>query len=117
MCIFKKKKIANYLQTLQSEDAEPFDMLLAEYLDGSFKRRLQSLEIAKIEIYVDWHEDYKCIGVQGKYRNYYLDVQIYPDIFMVAFDLDEADEDTEYPLTSAEQFFRVLSVTIAHLQT
>jgi len=36
-------------------------------------------------------------------------VQIYPDEFGLAFDLDEADEDVLYPLQSREQVYLALS--------
>ena len=116
MCIFKTKKKARYLQNIHPKERTAFDMLLAEYLDGSLKGGLQSLEIAQIEIYVDWQNDHKCIGVQGRYKNYYMDLQIYPDEFKVAFDLDEADEDETYALTSKEQFYQILSDTICNLE-
>lgn len=116
MCIFKKKKIARYLQNIHPEERLAFDMLLSDYLEGLLKRELQSLEIAKIEIYVDWQSDHKCIGVQGRCKNYYMDLHIYPDEFMVAFALDEADEDETYALTSKEQFYQILSDTICNLK-
>ena len=115
MFIFKKKKIASHLQNIPSDKRTPFDALLSDYLDGSFKSDLQALGISKIDIYVDWHDDYKCIGVQGKYGDYYMDLHIYPEEFMVAFDLDEADDDEEYVLTSKAQFYQVLSDTIRNL--
>ncbi len=116
MFIFKKKKIAFYLQGIPCEERTAFESLLTDYLDGSLKRTLQTLEISKIGIHVDWHDDYKCIGVQGKYYNYYMDLQIFPKAFTVSFDLDEADDDEEYTLTSKEQLYRTLSDAIARLK-
>jgi hypothetical protein len=45
-----------------------------------------------------------------------MDLHIYPEEFMLAFDLDEADEGTEYPLTNKEQFLQVLFDTMTNLQ-
>ena len=116
MLIFKKKKIVTYLQNIPPEECVTYNILLADYLDGTLKNSLYTLGISKANIHIDWLEHHKCIGIQGKYENYYMDLHIYPDEFMVAFDLDEADEDIVYPLTSKAQFFQVLYDTIAHLK-
>ena len=115
MFLTKKKKITHYLQSIPYEERTAFEMLIADYLDGTFKSDLQALGASKLEIYIDWQKDHKCIGVQGKCKNYYMDLQIYPDDFTIAFDLDEADEDTEYPLISKEQLYDILADTINHL--
>lgn len=116
MFLPKKKKIALYLQNIPLENRTGFEVLLADYLDGSFQKDLLSLGTAKLEIYIDWNDDYKCISVQGKFKNYYMDIHIYPYDFTVAFDLDEADEGTEYKLDSKEQFYHILSDTINSLK-
>lgn len=112
----KKKIIRQYLQSVSDADRTGFDLLLLDYLDGTMKDNLEYMGITKIEIHIDWHDHMKCIGVQGKYQNYYLDLQIYPDEFTVAFDLDEADEDEVHPLNNREQVYHILSHTISNLQ-
>ena len=105
----KKKKIQKYLEQRASDNKCAFDDLLSDYLDGSLKEYLESAKIERIEIHIDWFDDIKCIGIQGCYKKYYMDLQIYPKEFSVSFDSDEPDEDAIYPLKSKEQVYNVLS--------
>ena len=104
----KKKKIQKYLEQKANDNKCAFDILLSDYLDGSLKEDLSSIEIKKADIHIDWHDDIKCIGIQGRYKEYYMDLQIYPNEFSISFDLDEPDEDATYPLESKEQLYNVL---------
>lgn len=108
MFVTKKKKIKKYLEQKATDGKCAFDLLLSDYLDGTLKQKLAEMEISKIAIHIDWLDDVKCIGIQGRYHQYYLDLQIYQDEFTVSYDLDEADEDIEHPLQSKEQFYNVL---------
>lgn len=108
MCLSKKAKIRKYLEQ-RAQDMGAFDLLLADYLDGSMLQKLKSLGMTRIDIFVDFHKQLKCIGIQGRYGAYFADVQIYPEQFGLAFDLDEADEDVLYPLQSREQVYLALS--------
>ena len=111
----KKKKIKKYLEQTADNSKCAFDSLLSDYLDGSLKGNLESAMIKKIEIHIDWFNDIKCIGIQGRYKEYYMDLQIYPNEFSISFDLDEPDEDLIYPLESKEQIYSVLSDTVKSL--
>lgn len=111
----KKKKIRKYLEQKADDNKCAFDDLLSDYLDGSLKENLESVKMEKVEIHIDWFEDIKCIGIQGRYKEYYMDLQIYPKEFSVSFDLDESDEDVIYPLESKEQVYSVLSDTVKTL--
>ena len=115
MFITKKKKIQKYLEQKADDNKCAFDFLLSDYLDGSLKEYLTSIEITKAEIHIDWFDDIKCIGIQGRYKDYYMDLQIYPDEFSLSFDLDEPDEDVVYPFESKEQLYTVLSDTVKTL--
>ena len=64
--------------------------------------------LKKVEIHVDWLDDYRCIGVQAIHHKNYLDLQIEPVSFSVDYDPDEPDEHDSYPLESKEQLFTVL---------
>ena len=108
MFITKKKKIQRYLEQKAVGDKCAFDFLLSDYLDGTLKQKITEIGISKIAIHIDWFDNIKCIGIQGRYNQYYLDLQIYQDEFTVSYDLDEADEDIEYPLESKERFYQVL---------
>ena len=105
----KKKKIQKYLEQRAGDNKCAFDDLLSDYLDGSLKENLKSVKMKKVEIHIDWFDDIKCIGIQGRYKEYYMDLQIYPNEFSVSFDLDEPDDDVIYPLESKEQVYSVLS--------
>ncbi len=111
----KKKKIQKYLEQKTDDNKCAFDDLLSDYLNGSLKDNLESVKIERVEIHIDWFEDIKCIGIQGRYKEYYMDLQIYPKELSVSFDLDEPDEDVIYPLESKEQVYSVLSDTVKTL--
>ena len=115
MFITKKKKIQKYLLQRADDNKCAFDELLSDYLDGSLKENLESVKIERVEIHIDWLDDIKCIGIQGRYKEYYMELQIYPNEFSVSFDLDEPDEDVIYPLESKEQVYNVLSDTVKTL--
>lgn len=112
----KKKKIQKYLEQKVDDNKCVFDDLLSDYLDGSLKENLESVKMERVEIHIDWFDDIKCIGIQGRYKEYYTDLQIYPNEFSVSFDLDEPDDDVAYTLESKEQVYRVLSETIDTLK-
>ena len=111
----KKKKIQKYLEQMADDNKCAFDALLSDYLDGALKENLESVKIDRVEIHIDWVDDMKCIGIQGRYKEYYMDLQIYPNEFSVSFDLDEPDEDVIYPLESKEQIYSVLSEAVKTL--
>ena len=116
MFFTKKKKIQKYLEQKAESDKNAFDFFLCNYLDGTLKTDLELLGITKNEIHVDWLDDIKCIGIQGRYNKYFVDIQIYPDEFSISFDLDEPDDEITYILESKEQVYRVLSETIDTLK-
>ena len=113
MIMFKKKKtdkIQAFLNGKSDNEKTPFDELLTDYLTTDMITALEGREIRKIDIHVDWLEDYKCIQIQGKCRQNYIDIQIEPREFSIGCDSDEpdADEDDYYTLESKKQFYTVL---------
>ena len=76
MFFTKKKKIQKYLEQKAESDKNAFDFLLCNYLDGTLKTDLELLGITKNEIHIDWLDDIKCIGIQGRYKKYFADIQI-----------------------------------------
>lgn len=112
----KKRKIQNYLDTKTNAEKCAFDFLLCDYLNGTLKMTLESFGIKKISIYIDWSDHLKCIDIQGRYKKYFVESQIYPHEFSVAFDLIEADDDITYPLGSKEQVYNVFSATVESLK-
>lgn len=115
MILTKKKKIQKYLAQRENTEYDPFDHLLFAYLDGSLRNTLAALDIKRTEIHIDWYDDIKCIGIQGRCKGYYMDLQIYPEEFTLSFDLSEPDEDTVYPLESKEQVYLALKNAIIAL--
>ena len=116
MFITKKKKIQKYLEQKTESDKTTFDFLLWDYLDGTLKTDLESLGITKNQIHIDWLDDIKCIGLQGRYKKYFADIQICPDEFSISFDLDEPDDDITYALESKDLLYRMISETISTLK-
>lgn len=110
----KKKKIEKYLSG-KSLALSAFDELLKDYLNGDLKEKLTRLGISEIEIHIDWLDDYKCIGIQGKYHSCYVDVQIEEKHFSVAYDKDEPDEPRTYALETSDQVYSVLEDTLKRM--
>lgn len=94
MCLFKKKKIRNYLSEV-GDNKSTFDMLLEDYLSGELKGIFQNLGLTGIELGVDL---FHTIWMQAKYGDFFVEVQMHSDEFGIAVDLDEADDDVFYPL-------------------
>lgn len=113
--MFTTNKIKRYLEQKIDESKPVFDSLLMDYLDGTLKEFLMSIGIKKSQIHVDWNDSMKCIGIQGRYKKYYIESQIYPYEFTVSFDLIEPDEDISYPLESKDQLYNVISDIIKTL--
>ena len=116
MFFSKKKKIHKYLCQKAEGDKSVFDFILCNYLDGTLKTDLESLGITRNEIHIDWFDDIKCIGIQGRYKKYFADIQIYPNEFSVSFDIDEPDDTISYPMESKEQVYSVISEIINSLK-
>ena len=108
----KKSKIRTYLNE-KKEMFTPFDHLLTHYLSGELMNRLNGLGLQHISIYIDWHLDYKCINIQGRYQNNYVDIQIEPTRFSIGCDPDEPDEHSEFFLENRQQFYNVMTAQLA----
>lgn len=108
----KKQKIRAYLAGKQGAERSAFDDLLGQWLSDGMQERLNALGLIRVEIHIDWLPEYRCIGIQGRKAKDYVDVQIEPESFFIARDRIEPDEGEEYPLESAEQFYRILAKTL-----
>ena len=108
MCLFKKRKIRDYLSDL-GDNKSTFDMLLEDYLSGELKMDFQKMGLTKIELGVDL---FHTIWMQAKYGEFFVDIHIYTDEFSVALDLDEADDDITYPLTDKKEMMTLLKQEI-----
>ena len=106
----KSKKIRKYIDDKRDKGTlTPFDELLSDYLSGELKNKITALEIKKVEIHIDWLEDYQCIGIQGIHNHNFLDLQIEQMEFSIGYDPDEPDEHNHYPLESREQLYAIFN--------
>ena len=108
MCLFKKRKIRDYLSSL-GENKSTFDMLLEDYLSGELKMDFQKMGLTRIELGVDL---FHTIWMQAKYGNYFVDIHIYTDEISIALDLDEADDGIDYPLTDKKEMMELIKYEI-----
>lgn len=109
MLMTKKAIIRKHLETIGKDDWSAFERLLSDYLDGKLSEKLQKIGIDKMEIHIDFLDDYKCIGIQGKHKRNYVDIQIEKTEFSIGCDPIEPDEHEYYPLENEESFFATVS--------
>ena len=111
----KKKKIINYLNEKNTANAKfsPFDLLLSDYISGELKIRMEEMDIVKPDIYIDWLPDYKYSGIQGKYKQYYVDLQVEPTEILIGCD---PDEHNVFPLESREQMYKAVKEILVTLK-
>ena len=113
MLLGKKKKISKYLSEKQAiKNITAFDSLLSEYLSGCLKENFRKLNIKQTEIHVDWLSDYKCINIQGRIGGYFVDIQIEPETFLIAYDKDESDNATEFAMQDVPTFYSIIKNTV-----
>lgn len=104
--MFEKSKIRSYLRKVD-KNKNAFDYLLLDYLSGKLKREFKSEKIRVISIRTNCSDNDKCIRVHGKYQAYRVDVEIYPDKFVISYDSCNHDRMT-YPLSSSDQVYNTL---------
>ena len=109
MLMTKKAKIRKHLEAIGKDDWSTFEHLLSDYLGGKLSEKLQQIGIDKMEIHVDFLDDYKCIDIQGKYKRNYVDIQIEKAEFSIGCDPIEPDEHDHHPLENEESFFATVS--------
>lgn len=63
MLFTKKEKIKAYLTTKQERSI--FDNILQNWIDKQFEEKLLAMGLTKIDVHIDWFEDYKCVSVQA----------------------------------------------------
>ena len=107
--VTKKKLIRLYLED-RSDSLSEFDRLLADYLDGSFKSFFEENGISRIELYIDWYDDIKCIDLQGRRGRDFINIQVEETdkegaLFGIAIDPDEPKIEENHKLVSRESFY------------
>lgn len=123
MFMSKKKMVRQYLDRIPKEKYTPFDLLLFDYLDGSFEKNLKSIGLKSNCISVAWDDDVHFIMVESRYHAYTMDLTIYTDLFVIFFCDDELPEELEpdackeqdLPLESKEKLFDVIKEKLAGL--
>ena len=113
MLMTKKAKIRKYLEAVGKDSRSAFDRLLSDYLDGKLSEKLQQIGIDKLDIHVDFLDDYKCIGIQGKYKQNFVDIQIEKTEFSIGCDPIEPDEHDYHPLENEELFYAAITQNLS----
>lgn len=110
----KKQKIKCYLENVGGP-LSAFDSLLLDYISGELKSRLFRMGVEKAKTHIDWLDNYRCIEIQGWYREYYVELQIEEKEFSIAFDADEPDDPKTYLLETKGQVYSVFEDTLKNL--
>lgn len=113
--IIKNRKIKAYLESVKVKD--PYDILLKEYLDGNLKNRLKELNLKGIELFVELRVE-ECINIQAKYHEFYLEMEITRNNYVIGFDKAEVDlgDFQEKKLGTLEKTYEDLKNTLEHLE-
>ena len=116
MFLLKNNRIQNYLNSIEKKQWSPFEILLDHYLSGKLLNALAGYGISKLSCYIDFHDDYKCINVQGKHESYYIDLQIEQKEFSIGCDPAEPDDHKYFPLESPEYLYSMVRAEIQSLK-
>lgn len=108
----KKKKIAHHLDCIPTDQFTPFDHLLYDYLHGELNTRLAQMHISELKYHIDWLDDYKCIEVDGKCNQLFINIQIESAEFSIAYDADEPDNYISHTLLGKEQFYQTVEAAV-----
>ena len=105
-------KRLKYVSILQLSEKTPGLLLNAccpIILAGSSPRSCSRSASIKIEIHFDFLDGYKCIGIQGKYKQNFVDIQIEKTAFSIGCDPIEPDEYDYHPLENEELFYAAIT--------
>ena len=116
MFLSKKKRIHNYLDSIEKKQWSPFEFLLDHYLSGQLINTLAKYGISNLSCYIDFLDDYKCINVQGKHKSYYIDLQIEQKEFSIGCDPVEPDDHKCFILESPDYMYSVVRTEIQSLK-
>lgn len=112
MFLSRKKRIRSYLDSIGKEQWSPFESLLAHWLSGQLLDTFAGYGMTSLRCHIDFMDDYKCINVDGKFRSYYIDLQIEQKQFSLGCDPDEPDEHKVFSLSSPEYLYSVVKTEI-----
>ena len=115
MLPFKKKRIRSYLDSIERERWSPFEILLEQSISGQLLEEISRRGITRASCYIDFLDDYKCIIIQGRYRSYYIELEIEPEEFSIACDLGEPDDHSYFKLEYPEQIYATLDAELLAL--
>ena len=107
----KNNKIKAYLSG-KKPLSDTFDVLLQDYIDGTLAEKMKSEGVSGLEIHIDWLDTYKCIDIQGKVKNGFMNIQIEPEKYLIGIGVDEVDDLNELTLDSSEAFYSMLHKVI-----
>ena len=105
----KRAQITAWLKTAAPS---PFAALLSDWHSGRMQEQLLELGLTKPKFHIDWLTHYRCIDIQGRLQELYVDIQIEPDVFFLAADADEPDDPETFPLESREGFYETVRTAL-----
>ncbi len=115
MFLSRKKRVQNYLDSIEKKQWSPFDFLLDHYLSGRLLSTLSEYGVTKLSCHIDFLDDYMCINILGKHQSYYIDLQIEQKEFSIGCDPLEPDDHKCFPLESPEFFYSAVKNEIQSL--
>ena len=105
MLMTKKAKIRKHLEAIGKDSWSTFERLLSDYLYRKLSEKLEQIGIDKMDIHLDFLDEYTCIVIQGKDRRNYVDIQIETTEFSIGCNPIEPDAHDYHPLENEEFFF------------
>ena len=97
------EEIRQYLQGIPAKNRSAFDHLLSEYLSGRMRERLEASGLNRIVICIARPDFRLGIDIEGRFGKHYINLQIEPDSFSLAFYEFGPDEYEDCPLSSPDQ--------------
>lgn len=109
------EEIRQYLQGIPDKNRSAFDHLLAEYLSGRMRKRFVAIGLSRVAIFIDWHDFHCGIDIEARFGKYYINLQIEPASFSLAFYEYGPDEYEDFPLLSPDQPYGAVKSLIEKL--
>ena len=99
----RREEIRLYLDGIPDKNRSAFDHLLSEYLSGRMRERLEASGLNRIVICTGRPDFRLGIDIEARFGKYYINLQIEPASFSLAFYEYGPDEYEDFPLLSPDQ--------------
>ena len=111
----KRKRMIAYLDSIERQQWSPFEVLLDHCMSDQLFDTIAQIGVTGISCHIDFLDDYKCINIQGRYKSYYVDLQIEQEEFSIGCDSVEPDEHKVFILESPEYLYSIIDAEIKAL--